>query len=166
MRVFKVCLLGAFAVGKTSLVRRFVSDVFSDRYLTTIGVKIEKREVRTERGPVRLVLWDLHGEDRFQHVDPLYLRGAAGVLVTVDPTRPETVASAAALSQRARAAAPGAVQLVALNKRDLEADWAPAAIREAEGLLADGVHRVSAKTGEGVEAAFEDLAQRLRAGAG
>lgn len=84
----KVCMLGAFAVGKTSLVERYVKSIFSEKYQTTVGVKIDKREVLVGATTVKLVLWDLHGEDRFQAVQASYLRGASGVLLVVDPTRP------------------------------------------------------------------------------
>jgi len=158
---FKVCLVGAFAVGKSSLARRFVSDVFSDRYLTTIGVRIEKRGLEVDGEPLRLVVWDIHGEDRFQSVDELYLRGAAGIALVVDPTRPETAAAAAVLSHRARKAAPDASQILLLNKCDLAADWVPEAEEAAGDIEVLGLHRVSAKTGEGVEGAFTELARSM-----
>ena len=72
----KVCMLGGFAVGKTSLVARFVHSIFSDRYRTTIGVKIDKKLVRAGEEELSLILWDIHGDDEFQRVRPTYLRGA------------------------------------------------------------------------------------------
>ena len=62
----KVCLVGSFAVGKTSLLQRFVYSRFSDKYLTTVGVKIDRKIVPTFEGSVSLILWDLAGEDEFQ----------------------------------------------------------------------------------------------------
>ena len=59
----KLCMLGSFAVGKTSLVGRFVRQMFSDRYLTTVGVRIDKKELVVAGREVKLVLWDIHGED-------------------------------------------------------------------------------------------------------
>ncbi|HET7777303.1 MAG TPA: EutP/PduV family microcompartment system protein, partial [Rudaea sp.] len=59
----KICLLGAFGVGKTSLTQRFVSSIFSDKYLTTVGVKIDKKAVDVGATPVSLVIWDIAGED-------------------------------------------------------------------------------------------------------
>ncbi|MEM1023044.1 MAG: Rab family GTPase [Myxococcota bacterium] len=161
MWVFKVCLVGAFAVGKSSLARRFVSDVFSDRYLTTIGVRIEKRALEVDGASVRLAVWDIHGEDRFQSVDSLYLRGAAGIALVVDPTRPDTVQVATELSERARRAAPEAVQIVLLNKLDLRDDWRPEVETVVDTIGAEAVHRVSAKTGEGVEGSFDELTRSM-----
>ena len=62
----KICMLGTFAVGKTSLVAQFVHDIFSEKYLTTIGVKITKKSLELGGQPIELLLWDLNGEDRFQ----------------------------------------------------------------------------------------------------
>ncbi len=56
-------MLGGFGVGKTSLVRRYVQSIFSDTYLTTVGVKIEKKMVNVGAADVALILWDIAGED-------------------------------------------------------------------------------------------------------
>ena len=63
----KICMLGAFAVGKTSLVQRFVNSIFSEKYQTTIGVKIDQKLVQTGDTEVNLMLWDIHGEDNYQN---------------------------------------------------------------------------------------------------
>ena len=68
-------MLGSFAVGKTSLIRRFVESIYSEAYHTTVGVKIDKRVVRHNDSEVTLVLWDLYGEDEFQKMRWSYLRG-------------------------------------------------------------------------------------------
>lgn len=70
----KVCMLGAFAVGKTSLVERFVKSIFSEKYVTTVGVKIDKKSMQFDNEQIELLLWDIHGEDEFQKVRPSYLR--------------------------------------------------------------------------------------------
>ena len=87
----KVCMLGAYAVGKTSLVRRFVHSMFTDKYLTTVGVKIDKRQVQHNGKEVTLLLWDLYGEDEFQRVQTSYLRGSSGLLIVADGTRLSTL---------------------------------------------------------------------------
>ncbi len=71
----KICMLGSFAVGKTSLVRRFVESIYSDAYHTTVGVKIDKKTVQQNGTEVSLLLWDLYGEDEFQKMRWSYLRG-------------------------------------------------------------------------------------------
>ena len=90
----KVCMIGAFAVGKPSLVSRFVHSTFSEKYLTTVGVKIDRHAVKVDGKELGLILWDLHGEDDFQTVRPSYLRGSAGYLLVVDPTRADTMTTA------------------------------------------------------------------------
>jgi small GTP-binding protein len=153
----KICLLGAFGVGKTSLVSQFVHSLFSDKYLTTLGVKIEKTSVDLGSQQVDLILWDMHGEDDFQDVNVSYLRGAAGYLLVVDGTRRATVQTAISLHEVAeRAVGPVPFRLL-LNKADLVNDW-----EIDENTLASlgwPVLRTSAKTGAGVEQAFEDLAR-------
>ena len=158
----KICLLGAFGVGKTSLVRRFVDTIFSDAYLTTVGVKIDKKQLTVGSEQMALILWDIAGEDAVAAVRVSYLRGAAGYLLVVDGTRPETLDTAASIQSRITAEI-GSVPFIALlNKADLVEDWAIAPERVQE-LEAAGwtFKRTSAKTGDSVEAAFEALATRL-----
>ena len=94
----KICLLGAFGVGKTSLTRRFVDSIFSDTYLTTVGVKIDKKTVAVNGNTVNLLIWDIAGEDEVSAVRTSYLRGAAGYLLVVDVTRAQTLAVAKSIS--------------------------------------------------------------------
>lgn len=158
----KICLLGAFGVGKTSLVRRFVDTIFSDTYLTTVGVKIDKKVIPVGAEQLALILWDIAGEDEVAAVRVSYLRGAAGYLLVVDGTRPETLATAESIQGRITAELGAVPFLVLLNKADLAQDWAlpPERIEalEAAGWL---FRRTSAKTGMGVEEAFQELAARL-----
>src|SRR4030095_6092425 len=87
----KVCMLGTFAVGKTSLVRRFVESIYSDKYHTTVGVKIDKKVVPVDGEEVMLMLWDIEGTESEHEMRMSYLRGAAGYLMVVDGTRQETL---------------------------------------------------------------------------
>ena len=82
----KVCMLGAFSVGKTSLVKRFVQSIFSETYLTTVGVKIDKKNVELSDRIVTLILWDLAGEDDIASLRMSYLRGSAGYVLVADGT--------------------------------------------------------------------------------
>lgn len=158
----KICVLGAFAVGKTSLVRRFVTSMFSDRYHTTIGVKIDCKTLTFNGDALNLVIWDIHGEDVFQKVRSSYLRGAAGYLLVVDGTRRGTLDQMLTLQTRAHEAVGDAPFVVLLNKADLSAQWEldddPVADLEARGWP---VIMTSAKTGTGVDDAFDTLARRL-----
>jgi small GTP-binding protein len=158
----KICLLGAFGVGKTSLIRRYVDTIFSDSYLTTVGVKIDKKVVTVGTEQMALILWDIAGEDEVAAVRVSYLRGAAGYLLVVDGTRPETLEVTASIQTRIQGELGVVPFLVLLNKADLQEDWALPADR-IEALEAAGwnFRRTSAKTGMGVEAAFEELAGRV-----
>src|SRR4051812_29872267 len=80
----KVCMIGTTAVGKTSLVARFVHSIFSDKYLTTVGVKIDKKVVAPDGTEVTLIIWDLAGDDDFQRLQTSYLRGTGGYLLVAD----------------------------------------------------------------------------------
>lgn len=157
----KVCMLGSYAVGKTSLVMRYVKSIFSERYETTIGVRILKKELVAGSEALSLLLWDMHGDDDFQEVRTSYLRGASGYLVVADGTRAETSHKALELDRVAREYLGDVPSLFLLNKSDLEADW-ELDDQIASRLLAPGVGvRTSAKTGEGVETAFLELATRM-----
>jgi small GTP-binding protein len=158
----KICLIGATAVGKTSLASRFVHSIFSEAYRTTIGVRIEAREVRRAGHAVQLVIWDLSGEDEFQSVQPAYVAGSAGYLLVIDGIRRETVATARLLSLRVRAAAGNIPFVVVVNKVDLRGDWEVTAGDLAPlEQEAGGVFEVSARSGFGVAEAFEALVDRM-----
>lgn len=90
----KICLLGGHAVGKTSLVARYVKSIFSDKYHTTIGVKIDRKTLLLGERDVTLMIWDLAGEDEFREIEISYLRGASGYLIVVDGTRRSTLDTA------------------------------------------------------------------------
>jgi len=119
----KVCLLGDFAVGKTSLVRRFIYNLFDDRYLSTIGVKVSRKTLSVSRGDemleVNLMLWDLAGGDEFNQARKSYLRGADGALLVCDLTRPQTLSSLQGYASVLLQMNPEARFAVAGNKRDL-----------------------------------------------
>jgi small GTP-binding protein len=149
----KICLLGSFAVGKTSLAARFVDRPFSGRYLTTIGVRIDRKHLRLAGQDLTLLLWDMAGEDRFQKVEASYLRGSAAYLLVVDGTRRSTLDQAVLLHERAQGLLGPIPFSLLLNKADLASDWA----------IADGdlgpfqsqgcpIVRTSARTGDNVDA--------------
>ncbi len=158
----KVCMLGAFAVGKTSLVARFVQSVFSERYHTTVGVKVDKKVVSVGGREIALLLWDLYGEDEFQPLAPTYFRGMSGFLLVADGTRRATLEKALELKERVVESVGEMPFVLVLNKSDLAAEWE---IDEREILSGAArewnVVRTSAKTGVGVEDAFARLALEM-----
>ena len=158
----KVCMLGGFAVGKTSLVKRFVTGQFSEKYHTTIGVKIDQKSQCVDDTEMLLVLWDVYGEDDFQKVRASYLQGAAGYLLVVDGTRKETVEVARQLHTLAVQSMGPVPYALVINKHDLWESWqVDPEMYEDLASNACLVLQSSAKTGEGVELAFAELAKKL-----
>jgi small GTP-binding protein len=115
----KICMVGVFGTGKTCLVQRYVHSIFSVKYLSTVGVKIDRREVQASGQPVTLVLWDLEGRDATRDINPSYLRGAHGVLYVVDGTRRETFDQLFEIQNLVLTALGDVPSVVALNKSDL-----------------------------------------------
>jgi small GTP-binding protein len=87
----KILLLGDFSVGKTSLIRRYVDDSFSDAYHTTIGVKISKKLLHIEDITCELLLWDIEGATPAKRIPPSYFKGASGAIFVCDTNRSETI---------------------------------------------------------------------------
>ncbi len=161
----KICLLGAFAVGKTSLVSRYVYHAFSEKYLATVGVRIDKKSIHVNGQDIVLMVWDLAGQDEFQHVRISYLRGSSGYLLVADGTRPDTLDEALRIQQWLVGDMGPLPFVLAINKSDLAGQWqlSDAAI---DDLRARDWHCLvtSAKTGDGVESAFHALAARMTTG--
>jgi len=143
-------------------VQRFVKSMFSEKYHTNIGVKIDKKIVTVGESEVTLVLWDLVGQDEFKAVEIGYLRGSAGYLLVADGTRRATLECAMDLHARAQDVTGHVPFRFLVNKADLAADWEVTdedLIKIAERGWAVG--RTSAKTGDHVEAAFVSLAKEI-----
>lgn len=163
----KVCLLGDFAVGKTSLVRRFVYNLFDDKYISTIGVKVSRKTVATltETGVVELtmMLWDLAGNEDFDHIRASYMRGSAGAMLVCDVTRRETLAMLDEYVDQLYSMVENPRLLLAANKVDLvgERQVSDEEIRALADKLNATLVFTSARTEQGVEEAFRTLAHQL-----
>ena len=165
----KICLIGDFSVGKTSLIRRFVEDKFSDRYLSTVGVKISRKSLELERQNisqlVNLLIWDIEGQTKFQPIAANYLKGASGAIIVADLTRPETLEHLQKHLDFFFSVNPQGLATVALNKSDLVVEEKLAKIIQLYNfdhhpqVLATYV--TSAKTGESVELIFKQLAENM-----
>ena len=163
MRTAKICVVGDFAVGKTSTVARVVHNEFSEKYLTTVGVKIDiKNSVLPDGEPIKLVFWDIAGTDVFSEIEFAYLRGASAYLLIADGSRANTVATAHALRAELEDRY-GDIPFVALlNKSDLESEWEVGEdeITHSEQAGIQWKH-CSARTGESLEAAIQELIARI-----
>lgn len=176
----KICLLGDFAVGKTSLVSRYVHNVFSDRYLTTVGVKIDTRVVELGQIPskprtqlssepptatplrsIKLVLWDLAGAANLSAPARAYIQGAHGFLAICDGTRRATLNTALALLSSAREQIGTRPAVLLVNKQDLYESWEvdQDSLDSARSRVTN-VLATSAKTGANVDRAFRLLAEQ------
>jgi len=155
-------MIGTFAVGKTSLVRRFVESIYSSKYHTTVGVKVDKKIVRVGDEETTLLIWDIEGAESEHELRKSYLRGASGYLLVADGTRQDTLYKALTLQTRAEEAVGKAPFLLLLNKSDLADQWQITS-RDLAALEQKqwNVINTSAKTGHGVEEAFLTLAEKM-----
>ncbi len=159
----KICLVGAAGVGKTSLVRHFVSNVFSEHYISTVGVRIERKKVTIEDQTLNLLIWDVQGEEGMLKINSSFLNGAGGYLLVVDGTRPETASTAEQLCERLGDQIASVPVVAVVNKIDLPVDREAmaTAISSIEQLADVQIVETSAKSGAGVERAFHQLGERL-----
>ncbi len=162
MATKKICMLGHFGVGKTSLVRRFVSSEYEDKYLTTIGVKIVKKDVEVRSKPVTLMLWDIAGKDELAPVNLAQVIGTSGYILVVDGCRASTLATAMDLQKSITKMYGPLPFVMAVNKADLESQWeVKRADIESCGWTS---FDTSAKTGVGVDEMFFRLADKILEG--
>lgn len=155
----KICLLGASSVGKTSLVKQFVEGIFNEKYLTTIGVKVDKKLVEVDGKSVQLMLWDIEGNDQYNVFQERYLRGAAGYIIVVDHTRSSSLLEGIDIHTLARQVT-SAPAILVLNKSDLPKQW-HWQDKELEQYKDIFEHQfsTSAKTGDEVENMFNAMAK-------
>ena len=158
----KVTMLGAYGVGKTCLVRQFVTSLFDEKYLATIGVKVDEKVVHLPDQSIKLLLWDVAGAEKYFSVPMSYIRGSSGCLLVIDGTRPDTFDHGVQLWETVQNELGALPFVVALNKVDLLTDWKVddamvGALKERDMPVMTS----SAKTGEGVEEAFQTLTQML-----
>ena len=165
----KVCLLGEFAVGKTSLVRRFVYNRFDEKYLSTIGVKVSRKTVSVPRGQemdeLNMLLWDLAGGERFSQMWDHYLRGATGAMLVCDLTRADTLDSLQKYVDYLLAIVPEAQIVIAANKVDRVDDHQLTEhdVEDFAKHLNTSYHLTSAREGNEVDSAFRELGRKLLA---
>jgi len=159
----KICMLGGSAVGKTSLVQRFVRSIFSEKYMTTVGVKIDQKTIELDSDiRVDLMLWDIHGDDEFQNVRSMYLRGMSGYFLIADGTRRSTLDKAAEMRDLALKTVGDVPFILIINKSDLISEW-EITEEDLDRLQGQGwlVLKTSAKEDHGVTEAFRKLAELM-----
>lgn len=159
----KVCLLGDFGVGKTSLVARSVKNEFPEKYLTTVGVKMDTKTVPVSDDlEVKVILWDIAGDSVLNSKSSSYIRGSSGFIFVADGTRINTLASALQIKMDADRQLGVLPCVLLLNKYDLTEQWeiSESALKEVQALNWQ-IFYTSAKTGENVELALTTMAKNL-----
>lgn len=163
----KVCLLGDFAVGKTSLIRRFVYDRFDDKYISTIGVKVSRKSIVLPKDDIltdlTIMLWDLAGNEEFNQVRASYLRGSMGAVLVCDLTRKETLGKLKSYVNDLRKVSPQAQLIIAANKVDRISDHqiTVSDVKEMATILEAPFYLTSAKEGDDVDDAFRHLGRLM-----
>jgi small GTP-binding protein len=162
----KVCLLGSYGVGKTSLVARFIHSMFSDKYHTTVGVKIDKKVLVVDGEETTLMIWDMAGEEDGAPVKINQVKDASGYLLVADGTRGKTLDIARSIQERVAEEIGARPYLLLMNKADLRTEWEVTDAAQDE-LRSAGwtVLETSAKSGDNVEEAFRELAARMASAA-
>lgn len=163
----KVCLLGDFAVGKTSLVRRFIEGLFDEKYLSTLGAKVDRKTLNLEKNgqavKLKLLIWDIAGSEKFNMMMGSYYNGASGAILVCDLTRPETITSLKKYVDNFWKINPNTPLVIAGNKVDLlgsDMSVTDKLMEEAQKYQSD--HFISsAKTGENVEELFHSLGKNM-----
>jgi small GTP-binding protein len=161
----KVCLIGDFGVGKTSLISRFVDRQFSDQYLSTVGVKISRKMIDVEKESavqsLQLLVWDIEGSTKFKAIAPSYLQGARGAIVVSDVTRPETIEHLSEHIQSFLSVNPQGAIVIALNKSDLiDTEQLDQLLNHSQTYPPSvlKIYPTSAKSGSNVDELFQTLA--------
>ena len=167
----KVGLLGDSAVGKTSLIRRFVVDVFDDKYIATIGTKVSKRDMEYDLKDktvyLTLMLWDILGQKDYKKIRNQSMKSSHGVMIVSDLTRPETVDSARDFWFNEAWETLGEVPVIFVgNKADLVEEGCEAAkeLKQLADKVEMPVEFCSAKTGERVDDAFRKIGKMMISG--
>ena len=153
----KVILTGAFGVGKTSIVKRFISNTFSEKYLTTIGVKIEKKSIWIDDREISMIVWDIAGEVTADKIPQSYYLGSSAIIYVFDIMRPLTYENLDTDLEYLERILPGCVRRIVGNKKDLATEEDLAII---EGRLEVDTF-TSAKTGENIENLFQSIGLEL-----
>jgi small GTP-binding protein len=158
----KVCILGASAVGKTSLVASFSGARFSSAYRSTLGVRITKAVVTVGQRLRELIVWDIKGESDFYRIPDVYMLGCDGYVLVADGTNRATLEHALDLRARMQGFAGEIPHVLLINKLDLREVWeVDEDLLESVRAQVEDVYPCSARGGLSLNNAFESLARRI-----
>ena len=155
----KIALLGSHAVGKTSLISRFVEHKFPENYMTTIGLKVDKKTAEIGEYTIDMVIWDIAGQEDMAKIPPYYLSGCSGFIFVIDVSRPATYDQLSTQIGMLKGMLPKASFVIAANKKDLLSPEELAAVLDSCSVTPDLA--TSAKTGELVDELFLQLGAKM-----
>ncbi|XP_068711467.1 ras-related protein Rab-13-like isoform X1 [Montipora foliosa] len=162
---YKILILGDSGVGKTCLIFRFIEDIFSDSYISTIGIDCRSRTVDVDGKKVRLQIWDTAGQERFRTLTSAYFRGAMGIILVYDITTEDSFKHISQWLQNIQDnASPAVCKILVGNKLDCEDERIIGTIRGKS--ISENAEleffETSARTGEGVTEAFMAVARQIK----
>ncbi len=165
MKTYKIVVLGDFGVGKTSLIRRYVLDEFSDEYRATLGVHLYKHAdtLAGEDIEISLVVWDIEGAPLPSGQTKRYIVGASGAVIVGDMTRDDPFSAMWSAADMFEEALPGRPLCLALNKSDVAVIESPETVTRMKRRYDCNAFETSALTGDCVTPMFHDLARSILA---
>ena len=156
---YKMVLFGNANVGKTSLVERFINDRFEENYISTLGYNVYEKQINYENSLISLMIFDIGGQEKFRDLRKKYAEGADTAFLVYDVTNPDSFASLEAWKTDLVEFAGEIPFIIIGNKNDLtSAIPNEDAMQLSYKLGALDYFETSAKTGAGVEKAFNQLA--------
>lgn len=164
--VFKIAVLGAAGAGKTSLIDQFVQKKFQQDYKPTLGASIIAKDMKVDGNAVRLVMWDIAGQEKYESVRSMYLSGALGAILVYDTTRRPTFEEIKTkwIKDFRQYAMPEARYIILGNKADLTEKrnvTTDEGKELAKTMKTEIFYETSAKTGINVENAFVSLVRDI-----
>ncbi len=162
--IFKIVLIGDTCVGKSCILVRFSDDVFNENYVTTIGVDFRFKTMIVKNKIAKIQIWDTAGQERYRSITTAYYRGAAAIIICCDSTNKDSFYNLNNwIDEISKYTDKEVDKLILMNKCDLVDDRQIDKSEMAKFEKENGIKimEVSAKTGSGIDKAFEYIIEKL-----